>query len=123
MNMNEPIDELYPDCPIRNILSRVCDKWSLLVLYTLNTSNIMRFSQLQKSIPDVSQKMLTITLRKLEEDGLLRRKVYPEVPPRVEYSLTERSRTLLPFMNGLIGWAKSNMDAIIYDRTLRMNKI
>jgi DNA-binding HxlR family transcriptional regulator len=123
MNMNEPIDELYPDCPIRNILSRVCDKWSLLVLYTLNTSNIMRFSQLQKSIPDVSQKMLTITLRKLEEDGLLSRKVYPEVPPRVEYSLTERSRTLLPFMNGLIGWAKSNMDAIIYDRTLRMNKI
>jgi DNA-binding HxlR family transcriptional regulator len=123
MKSNEPLDKLFPECPIRNILARICDKWSLLVLYTLNASGNMRFSQLQKSIPDVSQKMLTLTLRKLEEDGLLNRKVYPEVPPHVEYSLTDRSLSLLPFINGLIGWAKNNMDAIIYDRTLRINQM
>ena len=123
MNRNEPLDALYPECPIRNILSRICDKWSLLVIYTLAPSDNMRFNQLQKSIPDVSQKMLTVTLRKLEEDGLLSRKVYPEVPPRVEYSLTERSHSLLPFINNLIDWATTNANAIIYDRTLKMNQM
>ena len=76
----------------------------------------MRFNTLQKQIPDISQKMLTTTLRTLEEDGLIRRKVYAEVPPKVEYSLTDRALSLLPHINGLIAWAKENLDGILSDR-------
>ena len=108
--------ELYPDCPIRNILARISDKWSILVLFTLNQSALMRFNALQKNIPDISQKMLTVTLRTLEEDGFVKRQVYAEVPPRVEYSLTDRAISLLPHINSLIVWAKENMDAILTDR-------
>ena len=107
---------LYPDCPIRNILARISDKWSILVLFTLNQSALMRFNALQKNIPDISQKMLTVTLRTLEEDGFVRRQVYAEVPPRVEYSLTDRAVSLLPHINSLITWAKDNMNAILVDR-------
>lgn len=109
-------NELYPDCPIRNILARIRDKWSILVLFTLNQSALMRFNALQKNIPDISQKMLTVTLRTLEEDGFVRRQVYAEVPPRVEYSLTDRAISLLPHINSLITWAKDNMNAILVDR-------
>ena len=98
---------VFPDCPIRNILARLCDKWSLLVIFTLDRSGepTMRFKALQRAIPDISQKMLTVTLRTLEEDGYVTRTVYPEVPPRVEYALTERTRSLLPHIDALIGWA------------------
>lgn len=116
MKRNEIIDELVPDCPIRNILARISDKWSLLVLYTLNQEPTMRFNALQKSIPDISQKMLTVTLKTLEEDGFVSRKVYAEVPPKVEYSLTDRALSLLPCINTLIAWAKENMEDIIRDR-------
>ena len=109
-------NELYPDCPIRNILARISDKWSILVLFTLNQSALMRFNALQKNIPDISQKMLTVTLRTLEEDGFVKRPVYAEVPPRVEYSLTDRAISLLPHINSLIVWAKENMNAILTDR-------
>ncbi len=100
------LDELYPSCPIRNILSRIGDKWSILTLCTLQQSDVMRFKELQRSIPDISQKMLTVTLRSLEEDGLVTRQVYACVPPKVEYKLTERAFTLLPHVASLIGWAK-----------------
>ncbi len=111
-------DMMFPDCPIRNILARLCDKWSLLVIYTLNKAGkeVMRFKELQREIPDISQKMLTVTLRTLEEDGYITRTVYPEVPPRVEYALTPRTHSLLPHINALIGWALENKDAIIEDR-------
>ena len=111
-------DAVFPGCPIRNILARLCDKWSLLVIYTLDRAGreTMRFKELQREIPDVSQKMLTVTLRALEEDGYVTRTVYPEVPPRVEYALTGRARSLLPHINALIGWASENMDAIVKDR-------
>lgn len=111
--MNE---ELFPSCPIRNILSRFSDKWSLLVLYTLNLQPTMRFNALRREIPDISQKMLTNTLRTLEEDGLVTRTIYAEVPPRVEYCITDRTRSLLPHVNSLIVWAKENMPAILRDR-------
>lgn len=117
--MNE---ELYPECPIRNILARFSDKWSLLVLYTLNLQPTMRFNTLRREIPDISQKMLTNTLRTLEDDGLVTRTVYAEVPPRVEYSITERTRSLFPHINSLIGWAKENMSAILKDRAGHRNK-
>ncbi len=111
-------DKVFPDCPIRNILARICDKWSMLIIYTLNAhaDEPLRFNALRKLIPDISQKMLTSTLRTLEEDGFVRRVVYAEVPPRVEYSLTDRSFTLIPIIEDLIGWAANNMAPIMKDR-------
>ncbi len=111
-------DKVFPDCPIRNILARICDKWSMLIIYTLNAhaDEPLRFNALRKLIPDISQKMLTSTLRTLEEDGFVRRVVYAEVPPRVEYSLTDRSFTLIPIIEEFIGWAANNMAPIMKDR-------
>ena len=109
-------DALFPDCPIRNVLSRVGDKWSLLVLYNLQHREPVRFKELQRQIPDISQKSLTQTLRTLEEDGFVSREVFPEVPPRVEYSLTPRALSFLPLVENMINWAKENMEDIIADR-------
>ena len=103
-----------PDCPIRNILSRIGDKWSMLVLYTLSHHDRLRFCELLRAIPGVSQK--TAWPPTLEQDGLLHRQVYAEVPPRVEYALTGRGRSLLPHLDGLIMWAQQNMEAIISER-------
>lgn len=111
-------DAEFPGCPIRNVLARICDKWSLLVMYTLDGAGreTMRFKELQRAIPDVSQKMLTVTLRTLEEDGYVMRTVYPEVPPRVEYALTPRARSLFPHVEALMGWALEHKEAILADR-------
>ena len=111
-------DTMFPACPIRNILARISDKWSLLVIYTLDKAGqeTIRFKKLQREIPDISQKMLTVTLRTLEEDGYVTRTVYPEVPPRVEYALTPRAHSLLPHVNALIDWALENADGIMADR-------
>ena len=107
---------LFPTCHVRQILSKISDKWSMLVLIILESNGTMRFNSLQKAIPDISQKVLTSTLRNLENDGYIIRTIYPEVPPRVEYSLTERALTLLPHLNGLIDWANNNLAAILNDR-------
>lgn len=109
-------DKYEIQCPIRSILSRIGDKWSVLILFTLQENENIRFKELQRAIPDISQKVLTSTLRILEEDGLVLRKVYAEVPPRVEYKLAERAHSLMPHLNSLIGWAKENMDQILDDR-------
>lgn len=77
MNRTEIRDALFPNCPIRNILSRIGDKWSLLVLFTLETNSTQRFKELQRNIPDISQKMLTATLKTLEADGLVHREAFP----------------------------------------------
>lgn len=114
-------DALFPDCPIRNILSRIGDKWSLLVLYTLQQNDTLRFKQLQRELPDTSQKSHTQTLRILEEDGFIHRQVYAEVPPRVEYSLTPRALSFLPLVGNMIKWAKENMEDIMRDREAYKN--
>lgn len=116
MKTNEVKDALFPNCPIRNILSRIGDKWSMLVLYTLETDEAKRFKELQRNIPDISQKMLTATLKMLEADGLVKREAFAEVPPRVEYSLTDKGKTLLPHINALLSWATDNMDDIYESR-------
>ena len=116
MNRNEVRDALYPNCPIRNVLSRVGDKWSMLVLFTLENNDSQRFKELQRNIPDISQKMLTATLKMLEGDGLIHREVFPEIPPRVEYSLTEKGKSLLPLIDNLLSWASENMEDIIESR-------
>lgn len=103
---------------IRDVLSRLGDKWSMLVLITLNANGTMRFSDIHKTIEDVSQRMLTVTLRTLESDGLVERKVYAEVPPRVEYCLTDTGGTLIPHIEGLVGWALENMDTILDHRQM-----
>ncbi len=104
------------NCPVRDVLSRLGDKWSMLVLTTLSVNGTMRFSDIHKTIDDISQRMLTVTLRTLEADGLVRRKVYPEVPPRVEYCLTELGITLMPHIEALVNWAVGNMDEILTNR-------
>lgn len=119
-NLNK--NELHPDCPIRNILNRINDKWTLLVLYTLSSRDSIRYVELKDEMPDISPKMLSLTLKTLETDGYVTRTVYAEVPPRVEYRLTQRAHTLLPIINQLIQWAKEHMDEILLDRTKAMTK-
>ena len=104
------------NCPIRDILCRLGDKWSMLVLITLNVNGTMRFSDIQKTISDISQRMLTVTLRTLEADGLVSRTVYAEVPPRVEYQLTETGKTLIPHSESLVAWALEYMTGIFDSR-------
>ena len=113
------VDRFVPNCPIRNILSRISDEWSILTLYTLQKNKVMRFKELQRSLPDISQKMLTVTLRILEEDGLVERTVFAEVPPKVEYQLTNRALILFPHIDKLIEWAHDNMNDIIKERTTK----
>ncbi len=122
MERNFNKNELYPNCPIRNILNRISDKWTLLVLYTLNGHDSMRFRDISAELPDISQKMLVLTLRTLEIDGFVKRQVYAEVPPRVEYQLTERAHSLFPLINELIQWAKIHMDEILFDRTKALSE-
>ena len=108
---------LFPDCPIRNVLSRVGDKWSLLVLHTLEQSaEPVRFNALQRALPDISQKVLTTTLRTLEEDGFVVRTVYAEVPPRVDYRLTGRAQSFMQACTPMIQWAVVNLEDIVAER-------
>lgn len=104
------------NCPIRDVLGRLGDKWSMLVLVTLNVNGVMRFSDIHKTIADISQRMLTVTLRSLEEDGFVSRKVYAEVPPRVEYQLTQTGHTLMPHIQNLVDWAVEYMPVILERR-------
>jgi DNA-binding HxlR family transcriptional regulator len=93
-----------PDCEVRDVLDRVGDKWSVLVIFVLG-SGTHRFTDLLRSIDGISQRMLTVTVRGLERDGLLVRTVYPVVPPRVDYALTSSGRTLLEAIHPLMDWA------------------
>ena len=117
---NQITDTIFQDCPIRNVLAHICGKWSLLVIYVMHQHESIRFNALNRAIPDISQKVLTSTLRSLEADGFVTRKVYAEVPPRVEYALTDRARSFLPLVESMITWAKSNMAGILKDRSKAM---
>ncbi len=113
---NQITDTFIQNCPIRNILAHICGKWSLLVIYVMHQNDNIRFNALNRAIPDISQKVLTSTLRSLEADGFVTRQVYAEVPPRVEYSLTARARSFIPVVENMIAWAQSNMTEILKDR-------
>lgn len=104
------------NCSIRQILDRFGDKWSILIISTLGHIGKQRFNELNQQIGDISQKMLTVTLRSLEADGLISRKLYPEIPPRVEYELTDLGRSLLPHIEQLAQWAEQNMECILKNR-------
>ncbi|MDQ3393932.1 MAG: helix-turn-helix transcriptional regulator [Bacteroidota bacterium] len=103
-------------CPVRDIIHRISDKWSLLSILTLGTHGTLRFNTLKKEIGDVSQRMLTVTLRNLEEDGFVSRKIYAEVPPRVEYQLTEMGQGLMQQALQLADWANTQLPQIISSR-------
>jgi DNA-binding HxlR family transcriptional regulator len=108
----------YLACPIRQVVSRFGDKWSLLVLFLLNRSDtgVMRFNEMRRFMTDCSQKMLSQTLKNLEQSHLVHREVFPEVPPRVEYSLTETGRSLMPAITALIDWGKEHFNDVVTDR-------
>ncbi|RUM07806.1 winged helix-turn-helix transcriptional regulator [Rhizobium chutanense] len=112
---NEPKLPPGAGCPIRGVLDRIGDQWSLLTLEALDDEK-KRFNELLREIGDISKQMLSKTLRHLEQDGFISRTVYPEVPPRVEYELTEMGRSFLIPMRALIGWAEQNHPAIISAR-------
>jgi DNA-binding HxlR family transcriptional regulator len=99
------------DCPTRLILNRIADKWTVLVVILLEEGT-KRFSNLQREIGGISQKMLTQTLRGLERDGLVTRKVYATVPPKVEYSLTPLGHTLKDLLYAIKTWSETNIDAV-----------
>ena len=107
----------YLACPIRQVVSRFGDKWSMLVLYMLHTSEtgVLRFNEIRRLMTDCSQKMLSQTLKNLEQSHLVHRKVYPEVPPRVEYSLTETGKSLMPALTALIAWGKEHFNEVVTD--------
>lgn len=104
-------------CPVRDVLDRIGDKWSIFVLLSLGQSEgRKRFTELKKDIPGVSQRMLTVTLRALEGDGLLSRETFAEIPPRVEYELTLLGRDLVRVVQPLVSWANAHSAEILTAR-------
>ena len=103
-------------CTVRDVIARLGDKWSILVLTTLKVNGRLRFSEIQRTIGDVSQRMLTVTLRSMEADGIVSREIYAEIPPRVEYELTALGETLFPHLEALVAWAEESTEAIMMSR-------
>jgi len=117
MKTTQTLQEIYlSDCPIRQVLDRIADKWTTLVLGLLE-ERPMRFSELQRGIGGISQKMLTQTLRGLERDGLVIRTIYPEVPPHVEYRLSRLGVTLCGPIAAIQHWAENHIDEVISAQT------
>ncbi|SFD84924.1 transcriptional regulator, HxlR family [Chitinophaga sp. CF118] len=104
------------NCPIRQVLDRFGDKWSILVVELLSHKGRLRFSEIGQHIGDISQKMLTVTLRSLESDGLILREIFPEIPPRVEYELTPLGMSLVPQIESLTNWGKEHLETILHNR-------
>lgn len=107
--------EPHEDCGIREVLDRIGDKWSVLVVVEL-AQGVRRFRQLQRALPGISQRMLTLTVRRLERDGLVTRTVYATVPPQVEYELTESGHSLTHLVKVLADWSADHRDAITASR-------
>ncbi|MEV4612979.1 helix-turn-helix domain-containing protein [Kitasatospora sp. NPDC049258] len=103
--------EEHEDCGIREVLDRIGDKWSVLIVVEL-AQGVRRFRQLQRAVPGISQRMLTLTVRRLERDGLLARTVHPTVPPQVEYELTATGRSLTHLVRALADWSAAHRDSI-----------
>lgn len=97
------MEKILPECPVETTLMLISDRWKVLIIRDL-LDGTKRFGELKKSVGNVSQKVLTANLRSMEESGLLTRKVYPEVPPRVEYTLTETGYSLKPVLDAMVEW-------------------
>jgi len=105
-----PKDEL-PSCPVATTVGLIGNKWKLLILRNL-LAGTQRFGELRKTIPGISQKVLTDNLRSLEDDGILNRRVYPEVPPRVEYSLTDLGDSMRPILHAMEAWGLGYLETV-----------
>lgn len=116
MKKKENSNSIIEICPIRNVVARFGDKWSLLVLLVINGAGVVRFNELGRMIPDISTRVLSTTLKTLEADGLIDRKVYAQVPPKVEYTLTDTGRSLIPLIMQLTEWAQQNMKNVMTNR-------
>lgn len=111
----EEVIKKYSDvthCPIRNVVSHFSSKWGILILLVLGEMESVRFNEFTRILPDISPKVLSSTLKVLEADGLVHRKLYASVPPRVEYSITEKGKTLVPILGELANWALKHLPEI-----------
>ena len=116
MKRKEKTNSIIEICPIRNVVARFGDKWSLLVLLVINGKGVVRFNELGRLIPDISTRVLSTTLKTLEADGLIDRKVYAQVPPKVEYTLTPTGESLIPLIMQLTEWAQNSMKTVMAHR-------
>ena len=116
MRKKDSQNSMFEMCPVRNVIARFGNKWGFLVLLTIHEHGTIRFNELSRAIPDLSTRVLSSTLRTLEADDLVSRKVYPEIPPRVEYSLTTIGEELVPIVQELTAWASRNLPTIIQHR-------
>ena len=116
MRKKEETGSIIEMCPIRNVIARVGNKWALLTVLIIGEQGVVRFNELSRLIPDVSSRVLSSTLRTLEADGFVARKVYAVVPPKVEYSLTDLGHSLLPLIRQLTEWAQKNMNKVMNHR-------
>ncbi len=107
--MNEDLEKKF-NCPVEATISQIGGKYKAVILYHLLNNELLRFNQIQKQMPQATAKMLSRQLRELETDGLVHREVYPVVPPRTEYSLTERGKTLAPIINEIYDWGRTYME-------------
>ena len=104
-------EDILPDCPVATTVSLIGSKWKLLIMRNL-LARPWRFNELQKSIDGISQKALTEALRSMEADGIVSRTVYPEVPPRVEYALTELGESMRPIIKSMESWGKAYKEQV-----------
>jgi DNA-binding HxlR family transcriptional regulator len=129
MSDSHPLETTPPwnvfdsQCPTRQVLDRIADKWTVLIIRRLSNGTL-RFAQLRRSVDGISQKVLTNTLRGLERDGIVTRRIYASVPPKVEYSLTSLGRSLCNLVEGICDWSEANIEQVqearkVYDRTSR----
>ena len=121
MRRKEQLNSIIEICPVRNVVARFGNKWALLVILVLSENESIRYNELRRKIPDISSRVLSGTLRTLEADGLVDRRFYQEVPPRVEYSLTDTGRSLVPIIIQLTEWAQNIMKTIIEHRSKSKN--
>ena len=110
MRKKEVYNSIIEICPVRNVIARFGNKWGLLILLVISENNPIRFNELNRLIPDVSTRVLSNTLKTLEADGLITRTMYPQVPPRVEYSLTATGSSLIPIILQLTVWAQDSQN-------------
>ena len=107
--MKTAMEEKKYHCPVEATISQIGGKYKAIILYHLLTDGTLRYNQIQKHIPQATAKMLSQQLRELEADGLIHREVYPVVPPKTEYTLTERGKTLAPVINEICEWGRTYM--------------
>jgi DNA-binding HxlR family transcriptional regulator len=108
----EELERTPTNCHAHEMLNRIGDKWTVHVIHMLGHEGTLRFNELRKGIDGISQRMLTVTLRGLERDGLVERRIYPEVPPRVEYTLTRLGKTLREVVRMLVRWSGAHLEEV-----------